>query len=338
MMGFLVAIASGVIYQRTTPQQYRSNHDKIDPMSENENAPYAPSASATSTQHPHNATSAAPTGTGDKPFSLEAVKKVRTLHLAQAKAAGEKFSMLTCYDFLTAQIFDRAGIDMLLIGDSAANVVYGYESTLTVTLDEMIPLVASVARGASRAMVVADLPFGSYEQSPAQAVASAARLMKEGGAHAIKIEANAAMTEWVRAVVRAGIPVVAHVGFTPQSEHALGGFRVQGRGEKSDAVVADARALAEAGAFCVLLEMVTTETARRVDQAVGAVPTIGIGASNVTTGQVLVWQDAMGMREGKLPKFVKQFAQIGSLLEDAARTYRAEVRSGEFPAQEHTFE
>ena len=246
--------------------------------------------------------------------------------------------MLTCYDFLTAQIFDRAGIDMLLIGDSAANVVYGYESTLTVTLDEMIPLVASVARGASRAMVVADLPFGSYEQSPAQAVASAARLMKEGGAHAIKIEANAAMTEWVRAIVRAGIPVVAHVGFTPQSEHALGGFRVQGRGEKSDAVVADARALAEAGAFCVLLEMVTTETARRVDQAVGAVPTIGIGASNVTTGQVLVWQDAMGMREGKLPKFVKQFAQIGSLLEDAARTYRAEVRSGEFPAQEHTFE
>lgn len=202
-------------------------------MSENENAPYAPSASAASAQHPHNATSATPTGTGDKPFSLEAVKKVRTLHLAQAKAAGEKFSMLTCYDFLTAQIFDRAGIDMLLIGDSAANVVYGYESTLTVTLDEMIPLVASVARGASRAMVVADLPFGSYEQSPAQAVASAARLMKEGGAHAIKIEANAAMTEWVRAVVRAGIPVVAHVGFTPQSEHALGGFRVQGRGEKA---------------------------------------------------------------------------------------------------------
>ena len=139
---------------------------------------------------------------------------MRTLHLAQAKAAGEKFSMLTCYDFLTAQIFDRSGIDMLLIGDSAANVVYGYESTLTVTLDEMIPLVASVARGASRAMVVADLPFGSYEQSPAQAVASAARLMKEGGAHAIKIEANAAMTEWVRAIVRAGIPVVAHVGFT----------------------------------------------------------------------------------------------------------------------------
>ncbi len=182
------------------------------------------------------------------------MKKVRTLHLVQAKAAGEKFSMLTCYDFLTAQIFDRAGIDMLLIGDSAANVVYGYESTLTVTLDEMIPLVASVARGASRAMVVADLPFGSYEQSPAQAVASAARLMKEGGAHAIKIEAKAAMTEWVRAIVRAGIPVVAHVGFTPQSEHALGGFRVQGRGEKSDTVVADARALAEAGAFCVLLE------------------------------------------------------------------------------------
>ena len=298
-------------------------------MSENENAPYATSTVTNTAETP---------GMTQTPFSLDTVKKIRTIHLERAKAEGEKFSMLTCYDFSTAQVFDRAGIEMLLIGDSAANVMLGYESTLAITLDEIIPMVAAVSRGAKRAMVVADLPFGTYEQSPQQAVASAARLMKEGGAHAIKIEANAAMTEWVRAIVRAGIPVVAHVGFTPQSEHALGGFRVQGRGEKSDAVVADARALAEAGAFCVLLEMVTTETARRVDQAVGAVPTIGIGASNVTTGQVLVWQDAMGMREGKLPKFVKQFAQIGSLLEDAARAYRAEVRSGEFPAQEHTFE
>lgn len=294
-------------------------------------SPYAaqPAAAAASTAAPTNAS---------KPFDLDAVKKVRTVHLAQAKATGQKFSMLTCYDALTAQVFDRAGIEMLLVGDSAANVVLGYESTLTITLDEMIPLVAAVSRGASRAMVVADLPFGSYEQSPQQAVASAVRLMKEGGAHAVKIEADASMTEWIRALVRTGIPVVAHVGFTPQSEHALGGFRVQGRGEAAERVLEDAVALAKAGAFCVLMEMVTAETAHRVDEAVGAVPTIGIGASNVTTGQVLVWQDMMGLREGRVPRFVKQFAQIGKVMEDAARAYRNQVRSGEFPTAEHTFE
>lgn len=294
-------------------------------------SPYAAQPAVTSAAAPA-------TASASKPFDLDTVKKVRTVHLAQAKATGQKFSMLTCYDALTAQIFDRAGIDMLLVGDSAANVVLGYESTLTITLDEMIPLVAAVSRGASRAMVVADLPFGSYEQSPQQAVASAVRLMKEGGAHAVKIEADASMVEWVRALVRTGIPVVAHVGFTPQSEHALGGFRVQGRGEAAERVREDAVALAEAGAFCVLMEMVTTETARRVDEAVGAVPTIGIGASNVTTGQVLVWQDMMGLREGRVPRFVKQFAQIGKIMEDAARAYREQVRSGEFPAAEHTFE
>lgn len=294
-------------------------------------SPYAAQPAATSAAAPA-------TASASKPFDLDTVKKVRTVHLAQAKATGQKFSMLTCYDALTAQVFDRAGIDMLLVGDSAANVVLGYESTLTITLDEMIPMVAAVSRGASRAMVVADLPFGSYEQSPQQAVASAVRLMKEGGAHAVKIEADASMTEWVRALVRTGIPVVAHVGFTPQSEHALGGFRVQGRGEAAERVREDAVALAEAGAFCVLMEMVTTETARRVDEAVGAVPTIGIGASNVTTGQVLVWQDMMGVRSGRVPRFVKQFAQVGQVMEDAARAYREQVRSGEFPAAEHTFE
>ena len=294
-------------------------------------SPYAAQPAATSAAVPA-------TASASKPFDLDSVKKVRTVHLAQAKATGQKFSMLTCYDALTAQIFDRAGIEMLLVGDSAANVVLGYESTLTITLDEMIPMVAAVSRGASRAVVVADLPFGSYEQSPQQAVASAVRLMKEGGAHAVKIEADASMTEWVRALVRTGIPVVAHVGFTPQSEHALGGFRVQGRGEAAERVREDAVALAEAGAFCVLMEMVTTETARLVDEAVGTVPTIGIGASNVTTGQVLVWQDMMGVRSGRVPRFVKQFAQVGQVMEDAARAYREQVRSGEFPAAEHTFE
>lgn len=294
-------------------------------------SPYAAQPAATSTAAPASANAS-------KPFDLDTVKKVRTVHLAQAKATGQKFSMLTCYDALTAQIFDRAGIDMLLVGDSAANVVLGYESTRAITLDEMIPLVAAVSRSASRAMVVADLPFGSYEQSPQQAVASAVRLMKEGGAHAVKIEADASMAEWVRALVRTGIPVVAHVGFTPQSEHALGGFRVQGRGDASERVREDAVALAEAGAFCVLMEMVTSQTAQLVDEAVGAVPTIGIGASNVTTGQVLVWQDMMGVRAGRVPRFVKQFAQVGQIMEDAARAYREQVRSGEFPAAEHSFE
>ena len=301
-------------------------------------SPEAPATSIPSvpTSTPAIATSASTSA--QKPFDLDAVKKVRTVHLAQAKAAGQKFSMLTCYDALTAQVFDRAGIEMLLVGDSAANVVLGYESTLEITLDELIPMVAAVSRGASRAMVVADLPFGTYEQSPQQAVASAVRLMKEGGAHAVKIEADASMAEWVRALVRTGIPVVAHVGFTPQAEHTLGGFRVQGRGEAAERVVQDAVALAEAGAFCVLMEMVTAPTAQRVDEALGAVPTIGIGASNVTTGQVLVWQDMMGLRDGRVPRFVKQFAQIGQVMEEAARTYREQVRSGEFPATEHTFE
>lgn len=298
-------------------------------MSENENAPYATSTVTNTAETP---------GMAQTPFSLDTVKKIRTIHLERAKAEGEKFSMLTCYDFSTAQVFDRAGIEMLLIGDSAANVMLGYESTLAITLDEIIPMVSAVSRGAKRAMVVADLPFGTYEQSPQQAVASAARLMKEGGAHAVKIEADARMADWVQALVTAGIPVVAHVGFTPQAEHALGGFRVQGRHGTADRVVEDARALAAAGAFCILMEMVTAETAERVNQAVGVVPTIGIGAGNTADGQVLVWQDAMGVRQGRMPTFVKQFAQVGQLLEDAARAYRSEVRAGSFPADEHTFD
>ena len=300
-------------------------------MSEKETAPYG-AASETSAQAP-----AAQQHT-DAETSLNSVRKIRTLHLAQAKAAGEKFAMLTCYDYLTARAFDRAGIETLLVGDSAANVVLGYDSTLSITLDEMIPMVASVVRGAQRALVVADLPFGSYELSPQQAVESATRMVKEAGAHAVKLELDASQTEWVRALVRAGIPVVAHVGFTPQAENVLGGFRVQGRGDSSARVVEDARALADAGAFAILMEMVTVETARAVDEAVGPVPTIGIGASNVTTGQVLVWQDAFGLRtEGRLPKFVRQFAQVGQILEGAARDYRAAIIDGSFPAEEHTF-
>lgn len=269
---------------------------------------------------------------------LDGIKKIRTVHLAEAKARGEKFAMLTCYDALTATIFDEAGIEVLLIGDSAGNNVLGHESTLTITLDQMIPLVAAVSSAAQRALVVADMPFGSYQVSPEQAVESAIRLMKEGGAHAVKMEGSAYYAEHVRAVVNAGIPVMAHIGFTPQSEHALGGFRIQGRGDASAKVVEDAVTLAEAGAFCVLMEMSTNATGSAVNKALGPVPTVSIGAGADATGHVLVWQDMMGLRSGKMARFVKQYANLHHIMKDAASAYRNDIRSGAYPAPEHGFE
>ncbi|WP_237198420.1 3-methyl-2-oxobutanoate hydroxymethyltransferase [Rothia nasimurium] len=268
--------------------------------------------------------------------SVLAVKKVRTVHLQQAKDAGEKFAMLTSYDALTATIFDRAGIELLLIGDSAGNNVLGHESTLTITVDEMIPLVKAVSTAAKRAMVVADMPFGSYEQSPAQAVATAVRFMKEGGAHAVKMEATAHHVDHVRAMVAAGIPVMAHIGFTPQSEHALGGYRVQGR-DGGQALKDTALALEEAGAFCLLMEMTRSDVAADIDASV-RIPIIGIGAGADVSGQVLVWQDAFGLRQGKMARFVKQYANLYDTLFEGAAAYRADVRSGAYPAAEHRFD
>jgi 3-methyl-2-oxobutanoate hydroxymethyltransferase len=244
--------------------------------------------------------------------------------------------MLTAYEQYTAEIFDQAGIEVLLVGDSASNNVFGNETSLPVTVDELLPLCRAVARSAERALVVADLPFGSYEVSVQQAVATGVRFLKEGLAHAVKIEVGSFYTETVRAMVQAGIPVMAHTGFTPQSEHALGGYRVQGRGEDAQRLIQDAVALADAGAFCVLMEMVPAGTAAAVDAAV-SVPTIGIGAGNATTGQVLVWPDMAGLRGGKMAKFVKQYADIRTILSDAAKAYGEEVRSGQFPGPEHTF-
>lgn len=272
----------------------------------------------------------------DAEASVLAVKKVRTVHLQQAKDAGEKFAMLTSYDALTATIFDRAGIELLLIGDSAGNNVLGHESTLTITVDEMIPLVKAVSTAAKRAMVVADLPFGSYEQSPAQAVATAVRFMKEGGAHAVKMEATAHHVDHVRAMVAAGIPVMAHIGFTPQSEHALGGYRVQGR-DGGQALKDTALALEEAGAFCLLMEMTRSDVAADIDASV-RIPIIGIGAGADVSGQVLVWQDAFGLRQGKMARFVKQYANLYDTLLEGAAAYRADVRSGAYPAEEHRFD
>jgi 3-methyl-2-oxobutanoate hydroxymethyltransferase len=253
------------------------------------------------------------------------------------KAEGRRWAMLTAYDMYSAQIFDEAGIPVLLVGDSAGNNVYGYETTVPVTLDEMIPLVRAVSSAARRALVVADMPFGSYGGSVEQGFASAVRFMKEGLAHAVKLEGGTAMVPLVRTLTGAGIPVMAHVGFTPQSEHQLGGYRVQGRGDAADALVDEARALQDAGAFAVVLEMVPAPVAARVTEVL-SIPTIGIGAGNGTDAQVLVWSDFAGLRSGRTPRFVKKYADLRGTLLDAARAYAADVESGAFPDAEHSFE
>jgi 3-methyl-2-oxobutanoate hydroxymethyltransferase len=263
-------------------------------------------------------------------------RRVRTRDLLAAKERGERWPMLTSYDQYTAGIFDEAGIPVLLVGDSAANNVYGYASTVSVTEDELLPLVRAVVRSTRRALVVGDLPFGSYEEGPAQALRTGVRFMKEGGCHAVKLEGGVRVAPQIAALTGAGIPVMAHIGFTPQSEHAIGGYRVQGRGDAADEVVADAHAVAEAGAFAVVLEMVPGEVAKRVTHEL-RIPTIGIGAGAETDAQVLVWQDMAGLRTGKAPRFVKAYADLAGALGNATRAFADEVRSGAFPAQEHTF-
>ena len=273
---------------------------------------------------------------GGTPTGAAAVKKVRTHHLRDWKQAGEKFTMLTTYDVATARIFDEAGVDTLLVGDSAANVVYGYPTSLPVSVDELIPLARAVVRGASRALVIGDLPFGSYQGSPEQAYATSVRFMKEAGVAAIKLEGGVEMVPQIERLSRGGIPVCAHIGFTPQSEHALGGYRVQGRGDAAERILRDAHAVQEAGAFAVVLEMVPGPVATQVTQELD-IPTIGIGAGNQTDGQVLVWQDAMGLNTGRVPRFVKKYADVAGALSEGARAYVADVKSQAFPGEEHTF-
>jgi 3-methyl-2-oxobutanoate hydroxymethyltransferase len=244
--------------------------------------------------------------------------------------------MLTAYDTYAAEIFDEAGIPVLLVGDSAANNVYGYETTLPVTVDELLPLVRAVVRATRRPLVVADLPFGSYQVSPAQALETAFRFMKEGGAHAVKLEGGARFAPQVEALVGAGIPVMAHLGFTPQSEHTIGGYRVQGRGESGEALIADALALQRAGAFAVVLEMVPADVAKRVTAELN-IPTVGIGAGPDCDAQVLVWQDMAGLNRGRVPRFVKRYAAIGDALLEAARGFGDEVRGGSYPDPEHSY-
>lgn len=268
--------------------------------------------------------------------AMESLKRVRTRHFQSAKEAGEPFTGLTSYDMLTAQIFDEAGIDFLLVGDSAGNNVLGYDTTLPVTVDDLIPLTRAVAKAVKRAFVVADMPFGSYETGPQEALHTAVRFMKETGAHAVKLEGGRRSAKQIRRIVGAGIPVMAHIGFTPQSEHGLGGHIVQGRGEGAEQILADAHAVQEAGAFAVVLEMVPADVAQRVTQEL-RIPTIGVGAGPHVDGQLLVWTDWAGFTTGRIPRFVKQYADLKGALSEAARTYKAEVQSGVFPAPEHSF-
>ena len=278
----------------------------------------------------------APYGTGAARPAAASTKRVRTQHLRELKQRGERFAMLTAYDMYTAQIFDEAGIEVLLVGDSASNNVYGNETSLPVTVEELLPLTRAVSRSVKRSLVVGDLPFGSYQRSPEQAYDTAVRFMKEGGAHAVKLEGGTEMAPQIELLSRGGVPVMAHIGFTPQSEHALGGYRVQGRGETSHRIIEDGLAVQAAGAFAVVMEMVPGDVAAEVTATL-EIPTIGIGAGAGCDGQVLVWQDAFGMRGGKMARFVKQYADVRGTLLEGARSYAEEVRSGAFPGPDHTF-
>ena len=277
----------------------------------------------------------APYGTGPSSGGAPA-KRVRIHHLKQMKERGERWAMLTAYDQYAAQVFDEAGIPVLLVGDSASNNVYGNETSLPVTVEELLPLVRAVSRSARRALVVADLPFGSYQASAEQAFHTAVRFMKESGAHAVKLEGGEEMAPQVELLSRSGVPVMAHIGFTPQSEHSLGGYRVQGRGDAAQRLVAEAKALEAAGAFALVMEMVPGEVAAEVTRTL-AIPTVGIGAGVHCDAQVLVWQDMAGLRTGRMPRFVKQYADLHGVLLRAAQDYAADVAAGTFPAEEHTF-
>lgn len=286
----------------------------------------------TSSQHqPPAAASAVPSsGTGQPP------RRVRVQHLREAKEQGRRLAMLTAYDFATARIFDAAGVDMLLVGDSMGDNMLGHDSTIPVTMDELVPAVRAVSRATQRALVIADLPFGAYEASPQQAHAAAVRMLKEGGANAVKLEGGRRIAAHVELLTGAGIPVVGHLGLTPQAENMLGGKRVQGRGqEAADALLADAVAIAEAGAVAIVLEMVPEGLAQRVTDRL-AIPTIGIGAGAGCDGQVLVWLDMAGMGEWS-PRFARQFGQVGQALHRATADYVRAVQDGSFPGTEHTY-
>ena len=264
------------------------------------------------------------------------VKRVNIKDLQAAKSAGIPWPMLTAYDATTAKLFDDAGIPALLVGDSAAMVVYGYDSTIPVTVEELLPLVRAVVRGSRRALVIADLPFGTYQESPEQALATATKFIKDGSAHAVKLEGGEHVLPQVRALVAAGIPVMGHLGLTPQSVNQFGGYKVQGRGDAGADILNDALALEAAGAFAIVLEVVPAELAARIRNAV-SIPIVGIGAGTEADAQVLVWQDLLGFSAGHHAKFVKKYADFYPLATDAVTRWALDVEQGRYPDADHEY-
>jgi 3-methyl-2-oxobutanoate hydroxymethyltransferase len=268
-------------------------------------------------------------------YGGKSTRRVTVRDIAAAKERGEKWPMLTAYDALTASVFDEAGIPVLLVGDSAGNCHLGYETTVPVTLDEMAMLSAAVVRGTTRALIVGDLPFGSYQEGPVQALRSATRLIKEAGVGAVKLEGGERSHRQIELLVESGIPVMAHIGLTPQSVNAMG-YRVQGRGEEAAAqLLRDAKAVQDAGAFAVVLELVPAGLAAEVTRVLH-IPTVGIGAGAETDAQVLVWTDMLGLTGGRVPKFVKRYANLREVMGGAVRAFAEEVVGGTFPRDEHS--
>lgn len=267
---------------------------------------------------------------------MNMASRVNVFDLRQFKVQGEKWPMITAYDATTALVFEQAGVPVLLVGDSAAMVMLGYDSTLPITLDEMIMFATSVARATTQAMIVVDLPFGTYQLSAQQALTSATRVIKQSGAQAVKLEGGEAVLSQVEAVVASGIPVMGHLGLTPQSVHAFGGYRVQGRGEKADPLIRDAKSLEAAGAFAIVLEAIPADLAATVTTSV-SIPVIGIGAGADVDAQVIVWQDLVGLSEPPHPRFVKQYANLRDVIGSAVTNWSADVSSGKYPASEHTY-
>jgi len=263
--------------------------------------------------------------------------KLPLTDLGELKRRGEKIVMVTAYDYPSGRLADLAGIDMVLVGDSAAQVVLGHDSTVPVTLDEMIVLARAAARGAARPLVIADLPFGSYQVSDEEAVRASVRFVKEAGVDAVKAEGAGPTLSRVRAIAGAGVPVMGHIGLTPQSATMLGGYRAQGRtARKAQGLLADALALEQAGCFAIVLECIPGEVSERITEAL-TVPTIGIGAGAGVDGQVLVFHDLLGFYEGRSPRFVKRYAELGNAARQALVRYAADVRSGAFPGPEHAY-
>ncbi|MGW1497084.1 3-methyl-2-oxobutanoate hydroxymethyltransferase [Streptomyces mirabilis] len=268
-------------------------------------------------------------------YGGKSTRRITVRDITTAKERGEKWPMLTAYDAMTASVFDEAGIPVMLVGDSAGNCHLGYETTVPVTLDEMTMLSAAVVRGTSRALIVGDLPFGSYQEGPVQALRSATRLVKEAGVGAVKLEGGERSHRQIELLVESGIPVMAHIGLTPQSVNSMG-YRVQGRGEEAaQQLLRDAKAVQDAGAFAVVLELVPAELAAEVTRTLH-IPTVGIGAGPQTDAQVLVWTDMLGLTGGKVPKFVKKYADLREVMGDAVRAFADDVVGGTFPLEEHS--